>query len=159
MFRIFFNPFSLLARCVCTDSRCSKKILISRIFPSKSPEQKASPIRFVIASRGSLLVLEFIANSKIYNKERKEGRRRQGEKGLWKIWGSQDVTFTKCGCRTAVQLLPSALHTIQFQTFFHLLIMLVCICPGIRFNTMGAFYFPMHILFKNCPKICILLQF
>ena len=109
MFRNFFLirfHFQPAVCALCTDSRCSKKILISRIFPSKSSEQKASPIRFVIASRGSLLVLEFIANSKIYNKERKEGRRRQGEKGLWKIWGSQDVTFTKCGCRTAVQLLP-----------------------------------------------------
>ena len=109
MFRNFFLIRFHFQPAVCAQiPDALRKFSFHAFFPLKA-EQKASPIRFVIASRGSLLVLEFIANSKIYNKERKEGRRRQGEKGLWKIWGSQDVTFTKCGCRTAVQLLPISL--------------------------------------------------
>ena len=81
------------------------KSLISRIFfsgVSGKYLESSSPIRLLLHLVGGSvsLVLEFIGNSKIYNKERKEGK-----KGLRKIWGSQDVTFTKCGC--AVLLLPA----------------------------------------------------
>ena len=77
------------------------KSLISRIFfsgVSGKYLESSSPIRLLLHLVGGSvsLVLEFIGNSKIYNKERKEGKK----KGCVcaENLGSQDVTFTKCGC-------------------------------------------------------------